>query len=341
MVNPIQPPMVSVIMPVHNGAEWLTETLQALYAQTYQNFEIILIDDASTDHLDEVLSSQVDERLRVFRLPQNAGVSAARNRGISEALGRYVAFCDADDLCLPQRLQKQIEFLESQPEIGFCGSAFTCFDTEDRETVRHPLEHEEIRRRLMEGNCFGLSTVMVRTHLLQTCRFDSNLNSAEDYDLWTRLILRGEHTANLPEKLLKYRLHTSQISRKNSKDLDQILRKVRAYYCAYLLNNKFDWQNLLEQRTIKIEDLWFVTFEIEKNINQNFLFCANDFRFLLAWMYQKLSSHGISNWRQWNKIQKYLKLKLDKNYKFNIFLLAMLSVFLKHKYIDALIKLKI
>jgi glycosyltransferase involved in cell wall biosynthesis len=340
MVNPTQHPLVSVIMPVHNGAEWLAETLQALYVQTYQNFEIILIDDASNDNIDQVLSRQVDERLRVFRLPYNVGVSAARNRGIKEALGSYVAFCDADDLCHPQRLQKQVEFLEKHLEIGFCGSAFICFDIEDRHVVEHPQTHEQICKQLMVSNCFGLSTVMARAPLLQACRFDTNLNSAEDYDLWTRLILRGERTANLPEKLLKYRLHTRQISQKNSKDLDQISRKVRAYYCATILNSKFDWQNILGRKIIKIEDLWFVAFEIEKNINQKFLFSANDFRFLLAWMYQKLSSHGISSWRHWNKIQKYLKLKLDKSYKLNIFLLAMMPFFLKHKYIDVLIKLK-
>jgi glycosyltransferase involved in cell wall biosynthesis len=340
MVNPPQHPLVSVIMPVHNGAEWLAETLQALYVQTYQTFEIILIDDASTDNIDQVLSRQVDERLRVLRLPNNVGVSAARNRGIKEALGPYVAFCDADDLCLPQRLQKQVEFLETHPEVGFCGSALTCFDTEDRETVQHPLEHEQIRRRLMEGNCFGLSTVMIRTSLLMNCQFDPNLKAAEDYDLWTRLVGSGVFAANLAQVLVKYRIHSQQASQHKSVELDHTTRRLRASYCAALLGDVSYWDAYIKQKNLSLDQLWQAAIRVNIYTKAHPGLASYDFRFMFAWFYQKISSHGIVSWWYWRKVQLFLNLKLDWNYKLNIALLAFLPSKLKIKYFDALIKLK-
>lgn len=333
--NSLTVPLVSVVMPVHNGARWLGETLQSLYAQTESRFEIVLVDDASTDDLRQVLTAHADERLQVIHLPRNVGVSAARNQGIALARGRYIAFCDADDLCQPQRLESQLTFLEQHPETGLCGSAFTCFDTEERETVLNPTSNEEIRTALMQGNCFGLSTTMGRADVLKAQRFDTALSVAEDYDLWTRLAAAGVPLANLSDSLIRYRWHPQQASRTKSARLDQATRRIRGRYCASLLGDA-RLQERLKSETVALEDLQ----RVADRIATQSIPTARDFRFLLAWIYQLLPAHGLREWWHWTRIQKKLRLDLDRTYRINTAVLALLPGWLTRRHFDTLIKLK-
>jgi glycosyltransferase involved in cell wall biosynthesis len=329
--------LISVVIPVHNGAAWLPQTLDSIFSQTYQIFEIILVNDASTDDLLGVLAPYSDLRLRVEHLSTNVGVSAARNHGIRLAQGQFIAFCDADDICQPERLARQLAFLERNPDISMCGSAFTCFsEAGDQGTITHPLTNESIQRGLMQGNCFGLSTVMARTSVLQKHMFNSSLRVAEDYDLWTRIAASGLGLANVPESLVRYRLHAAQASDTHSTELDQMTRKLRALYCAHLLNS----QELLA--SIESEDIHFEALQLAtKQIEAQSRYPATEFRFMLAWMYQKLPSHGVWMWYRWVKIQRQLNLNLNFNYAFNVAVLACLPRFLSAKCFPTLIKLKI
>lgn len=332
-------PLLSVVIPVHNGAQWLGETLDSIYAQSEPNFEIVLVDDASTDHLQQVLDQHPDNRLQLVRLSSNVGVSSARNLGVRLARGRYIAFCDADDLCQPQRFELQLNFLEKNPDIGLCGSAFTCFDTEDRETVSHPMSHETIRKMLMQANCFGLSTVMARACVLKSNPFDSELAVAEDYDLWTRLVSSGVHVANLPGSLVRYRVHPQQASLNKGSTLDQVARKIRVRYCLSFLSEAA-WAAGLTEREVRWSDLERCSVTVQESVRQRSEFSPMDFRFLLAWLYQKQSSHGLLSWWRWTRIQRELQLTLDRNYRINTVLLAVLPEFLRRKYFDLLVKLK-
>lgn len=328
-------PLLSVIVPIHNGSQWLGETLDSLFAQTYPHFEVVLIDDASTDNLSDVLATYCDERVRVVHLTNNIGVSAARNVGIEMSNGRYIAFCDADDLCHPQRFELQLAFLEQHPAIGLCGSAFTCFDTQDHDTVVHPASNEEIRTALMQGNCFGLSTIMAYASILKSSRFDEALDVAEDYELWTRLAALGVGLANLPERLIRYRLHSQQASRHKSEKLDQVARKIRCLYCAGLLGDA-QLLDRLHEGYVALDDLDAAAQRIALQTTYE----PMAFRYMLAWMYQQLPKHGRVQWLRWCKIQKKLQLQLDPNYRLNAALLAFLPASLGEKYFDTLIKLK-
>lgn len=328
-------PLVSVVVPVHNGAHWLGETLVSLSAQTYPHFEIILVNDASTDNLTDVLNRHHDDRLHVVHLEKNVGVSAARNQGIEEAKGDFIAFCDADDLCMPYRFVRQVEFLMKNADVQLCGSAFTCFDTEDRETVMNPTADATIKMALTQGNCFGLSTVMARAKVLKENRFSPTLVVAEDYDLWTRLAAAGAGLANLPESLIRYRWHEQQASRDKSAHLDQAARKIRGLYCAGLLGD----QRLLERLRLGLVDLNDLDIAARKIVAQT-VYESRVFRFMLAWIYQQLPQHGVRSWRRWIRIQKQLQLRLDENYRLNVALLAFLPIMLTRKYFDTLIKLK-
>lgn len=327
--------LISVVMPVHNGAQWLKETLGSIFAQTYPHFEVVLVDDASCDALGEVLASFGDSRLRITHLEKNVGVSAARNLGIHLAKGEFIALCDADDVCHPQRFEKQLSFLEQHSNIDLCGSAFVCFDTVDREIVMNPAHDDEIKKAMMLGNAFGLSTVMARAEIFKANGFDESLNVSEDYELWTRLAVGGARLANLPDKLLRYRWHPHQASRDKGETLDQVARKIRSEYCAGLLKAPHLLEKLRSE-SIGLPDL-------EEAVRCVALQKSHEpraFRFMLAWMYQLLPHHGWLPWFQWRRMQRQLQLDLDWNYRLNIFLLACLPGHLEHKYFDTLIKLK-
>ncbi len=349
MVKPVQPgcatmecpsalPRLSVVVPIHNGALWLGPTLDSIFQQSFQDFEIILIDDASDDDLSGALRPYEDARLRVLHLPANVGVAEARNCGVAQARGDYLAFCDADDLCHPDRFQRQLDFLEQHPEIGVCGTGFTCFDSEDRDVVLNPETPDAIRLALMQGNCFGTSTMMGRSSVFQQYPFNAQIDVAEDFDVWTRIAAGGIGMANLPLSLLHYRLHPQQASQTKSVRLDRVARKIRSRYCAQLLG-----QQLLSQQ-IELERISLA--ELQAAQHAIAAYCAahpvpvTAFRYLLAWLYQQLPAHGWHSWWCWRRIQQSLGLRLDRNYRFNIFLLALLPSSLAGKYFDTLIKLK-
>jgi hypothetical protein len=335
----VDAPLVSVIIPVHNGAKTLGETLVSLYVQSYSNLEIIVVDDASTDALEAALKSHVDRRLRVLRLSRNVGVSAARNAGVDAATGSFIAFCDADDICLASRIEKQLSFLQANRETGLCGSAFTCFDTRERETVRNPGSNNEIRKALMRGNSFGLSTVMCRAEVLRGYHFNDSLHVAEDYELWTRLIAAGVQVANLQESLVRYRLHETQASNRGGDKLDEISGRLRSLYCASLLGDK-ELMHAIETVSIESELLDYAARQVQTFVASSTGFELRDFRFMLAWIYAKAGAPSIRRWWGWHRIQCALSLELDANYRFNTALLAVLPLRLQEKYQQRLLKLK-
>lgn len=332
-------PLLSVVIPIHNGASWIVETLTSICAQTYANFEILLVDDASTDNLASALNACSDARLQVLHLEKNLGVAGARNAGIAKAKGQYIAFCDADDICLPDRFERQLQFLQAHPQIGVCGTGFTCFDTQERETVLNPETSEAIRHALMRGNCFGMSTIMGRTELFKTHAFDQSLAPTEDYDMWTRLSASGVQMANLPLSLIRYRLHAMQASQQKSHRLDQLARKIRSVYCARLMGSDALVQRLQAEQ-LSINDLNHAADEIRRYCETDPAFAPAEFRFMLAWMYQKLAHHGVSDWQAWKHIQAQLGISLDRTYRINTALLAFLPSWLTRKHFDTLIKLK-
>ena len=332
-------PLVSVIVPVYNGANLLAETLNSIFAQTHSNFELILVDDASTDELDHLLASVGDTRFRLLRLDKNMGVANARNAGVRAACGEYIAFCDADDICLPERLALQLAYLLKNPENGLCGSGFVCFSAlGDLNTVRHPTASDAIHLSLIKGNCFGMSTIMGRASVLKQYAFDQSFCPSEDYELWTRLAGNGIGLANLPEALVRYRIHPTQASQQRSILLDRLATKIRAMYCARVLDLS-ELRSQMQNDVVAIADISLAAHTIVAYCRQRQL-QVDLFRFMLAWMYQQLPSHGIRNWLSWRKIQYELGLQLDVNYKLNIAILAFLPKVFARSAASVLLKLK-
>jgi glycosyltransferase involved in cell wall biosynthesis len=210
-------PCVSVLMPVHNAGVHLEPAVRSILAQSFSDFEFIVVDDASTDGSDRVLASFGDPRIRVVRSETNLGVVGALNLGLDCCRGRYVARMDADDLSHPDRLSAQVAFMEDRPDVALCGTDIDilCELKTDRRTTSWvvPGGSELLRFRMLFDNPFCHPTVMMRTALLRrhAFRYDAQAPHAEEFDLWRR-ISEVAGIANLDRRLLTYRIHDSQVS---------------------------------------------------------------------------------------------------------------------------------
>jgi hypothetical protein len=208
-------PRVSVVMPVHNGGPYLEHAIDSILRQTFTDFELVITDDGSTDSTAAVLHryQSVDPRVRVQH-QEKAGLVVSLNRGCQEARATYIARMDADDVAFPDRLARQVEFLDRHPQVALVGGAVVRIDEAGREIKRNvcPTSHAEIVRALAEYNCFTHSTVMMRADVLAAVGgYREAYLHAEDYDLWLRLSERYE-LANLGEPLLHYRVYAGQVS---------------------------------------------------------------------------------------------------------------------------------
>ena len=213
------PPTVSVIMPVYNGERYLAEAIASILGQTYADFEFIIVDDGSTDGSAEIICEFVerDSRIQFIRLDRNMGHATARNNGISVASGKYVANMDCDDVCLPDRLRRQVNFLESNPNIDVLGSNLMVVDQDLR--FRYELimwqEHALIAWGLFFWASVPHPATMIRRHpLVAAGGYDAGFKASCDSELWSRLIATSRF-ANLPDVLMLYRRHPQAISTKH------------------------------------------------------------------------------------------------------------------------------
>jgi glycosyltransferase involved in cell wall biosynthesis len=199
-----EPPLVSVVIPAWNAARTLPRAIDSVLAQTWARREIIVVDDGSADDSQAVLARYGD-RVRVVS-QANGGPSAARNRGLREARGQYVAFLDADDHWLPEKLERQVALLEAHPDLGFCSTATIVVDASGKHVRDWPccnaseplLETLFMQSAAVSGSTSG---VLARSELLREADgFDQRLRGFEDPDLWIRLAYRTAY-ACIPETL--------------------------------------------------------------------------------------------------------------------------------------------
>lgn len=204
-----------MVMPVNNAASFVGEALDSLFGQTYGGFEIVVVDDASTDGTADVLRRYADPRLRIIRHPEKAGVAAALNTGISSARSRYVARMDADDVALPERLARQVRFIESNPSIGIVGANMQPIGSDGRPTAPStmvPTLPGHVRWMLHVHNCVNHPTVLARREVLVALGgYLPGAVPAEDYDLWVRA-MEITRIANIGDVVLRYRVHPSSTS---------------------------------------------------------------------------------------------------------------------------------
>ncbi|XZQ06178.1 glycosyltransferase family 2 protein [Pedobacter sp. MW01-1-1] len=198
-------------MPVYNCQMYIKDAIDSILRQTHANFELLIIDDCSTDNTLKSIKTYTDRRITLIEKKQKKGLVDSLNIGILTAKGEFIARMDGDDISLPNRFERQISFLKSNPEVSICGSSYQIIGS--NKIIPLPLNPEEIKIALLEYCPMAHPTVMIKAKFLWQYNliYDSDFETAEDYELWTRCAWLGR-MANLPEPLLLYRLHNAQYS---------------------------------------------------------------------------------------------------------------------------------
>ncbi len=210
-------PRVSVILPVRNGMPYLQLAVESILDQTFGDFELIIMDDASTDSTPDYLASLTDRRVRLIRNEQNLGVSRTLNKALSLARGDYIARQDADDISFPRRLEEQVAFLDTHPRVGLLGADFDIIDGNGAVIVsRSGVPHTdiEIKWEFLFGCAMPHSSIMVRPCVLSGFGYYPEAPEycyVEDYELWSR-ITNVVQAANLPETLVQWRTSATSVS---------------------------------------------------------------------------------------------------------------------------------
>jgi glycosyltransferase involved in cell wall biosynthesis len=224
-------PAVSVLMTVYNGEPWLEEAVESVLGQTFADFEFIAVNDGSTDRTGTILDARRDPRLKVVHQSQ-AGQTRSLNRSLRLATAPLLARIDADDVALPERLARQVAFLEANPGVGLLGTG--CHEIspagEILRTISPPADDVAIRRALIRWNPFIHSSVVFRREAVEAAGpYDERFAVAQDYDLWLRMS-RVTRMANLPEPLVLRRLAPGQLSsaRDSTRLRDEVVAKLRA-----------------------------------------------------------------------------------------------------------------
>jgi glycosyltransferase involved in cell wall biosynthesis len=228
-------PLISVVLPVYNAEQYVKDTIKSILIQSYQNFELIIINDGSTDNSEEYIVQFKDTRIKYIKNEKNLKLIQTLNLGLSVAKGKYIARIDADDIALPNRFEKQIDFLENNLEYGIVGSFAETFGSK-KEKLTFVQEDLEIRFALLTHNPFVHSSVMIRNQILikNKLSFDLNQLHVEDYDLWIK-ILKYSKGKILPNILIKYRIHESQISVVHNNIQEINTKKIQKDYLTSLL----------------------------------------------------------------------------------------------------------
>ena len=236
-------PLVSVLLPVYNAQDYLKQSIDSILGQTLTDFELIIVNDGSTDGSKAIIDSYSDPRIIVID-QSNAGLPVSLNRAIARAKGKYLARQDADDVSEPTRFEKQVAFLEARPDYGLLGTWAQILEQDcivDRH-LKHPIENGELQIKLLFYNCFAHSSVMIRKNVLDICGLypeDPEKFPPEDYDLWLR-IAQASKVANLPSALLQYREVPGSISRQKLELMQARARKMSIHTLVAMFGERVE-----------------------------------------------------------------------------------------------------
>ncbi len=220
-------------MTVYNGRRYVGEAIESILGQPFRDFELLIINDGSRDDSLAVIRRYSDDRIRVIDQQPNQGIRAVLNRGLREARTDYIAIMDQDDVAHPQRLEQQVAFMETHPDVGLCGTDIEVFGERSMPSwIRH-FESDALQIALLFENPFCHPSVILRRQTLAAHQLDyPDFPYAEEYALWVKLS-RHARVANLPEKLLRYRTHAQQVSQSKNdiqcRSTEQILLEQLRY----------------------------------------------------------------------------------------------------------------
>ena len=221
--------MVSVIMPAYNAEKYIAQAIESILGQTYGDFEFIIINDCSCDRTEEIILTYDDPRIVYLKNQQNLGVAKTLNKGLAMAKGEYIARMDADDIAMPERLAKQVAFLDGNEDVAVLGTNVETFNEAGTIcTGWSATDPEQMKVDLLFACGLAHPSVMMRTEAIrQLGGYDPEFNGLEDYELWCRVTEKYQITT-LPDILLKYRIHGSQVTQNPSQRYLELMRELKA-----------------------------------------------------------------------------------------------------------------
>ncbi len=198
-------------MSVYNAEKYLRDAIESILNQTFIDFEFLIINDCSTDNSKNIILSYKDIRIKYIENEKNIGLTKSLNKGIDLAKGEFIARMDADDISMPQRFERQINFFTQNPEFALCGTSLIVMNEQNEQISTWNYENNNLKERLFFGNYFAHSSIMAKTIVFKEFMYNENLYAAQDYFLWSQIALKYQVT-NLSELLIKYRVHNESIS---------------------------------------------------------------------------------------------------------------------------------
>ncbi len=240
-------PKVSVLMSVYNGERFLSEAVESILSQTFRDFEFVVIDDGSTDGTADILVAYGDERMRISRNMDNIGLTRSLNKGIELCRGQYIARMDADDISYPERLEKQVGFLDDNPSYCAVATRVKLVNMAGRSVGIWPADAEtttaeEIHQCLPRENCISHPSIMIRAVTLMSYLYNDRVLRGQDYHLWLRLAAAGQRIGKLDETLLALRSHPESITARSFQGflLTKVVRCKLEFLRCRLLERKFE-----------------------------------------------------------------------------------------------------
>ncbi|HEY9770412.1 MAG TPA: glycosyltransferase [Coleofasciculaceae cyanobacterium] len=289
-------PKVSILMCVYNGETYLSEAIASILKQSYTDFEFVIVDDGSTDSTRRILSDYAakDERIVLIYNQHNLGLEKSLNKGLAATKGKYLVRQDADDISLPNRLQLQVDFLDTHPEVGAVGSSVEFIDRQGTVLGKQdiPEDHHSLQALLLINNYLWHSSMTIRRSLLQKLGgYNEQMLHAEDYDLWWRISCNS-YLATLSDILLQYR-------RDNPAAITKLKRK-KQLQCSQQISYKAI-QESLQDKSLALdakayERLWWSYLELI------------DKRSYQKWWYEELGESGLLQQQDLNLLESFWNL---------------------------------
>ena len=304
---------VTVLMPVYNGERYLRQAMDSILSQTFRDFEFLIIDDGCTDKSVEIINSYADPRICLVHNETNLGLTAVFNRGLDLARGEYIARMDCDDISLPSRLEIQVNFMESYPEVGLCGT----WTITDNIVGKYPKTHQECLTYKFFNSPFAHPTVMLRRNLVEkhNLKYSHEYPICDDFELWRRC-MQVTKVENICIPLLYYRKHDGNISSICSSEQKKGLLK---YYHEELISLGFEpsavemvlhyalirpeiTKDIYHRYSFKQFDIW--TTQLLNYNNQRDIFIKSNFEALLKERYVQVAFcyvKRLSTWYYYSK----------------------------------------
>lgn len=314
--------LLTVLMPVYNGEKYLAKTIKSILNQTYTKFEFLILNDGSTDRSEEIINSFNDPRIIYIKNEQNKGIVATLNIGLELSKGKYIARIDADDITLNTRLEKQMDYMQSNPSCKMCGSQAIAINENGEKIykIRRPLLSDDVKVNHLFRNSFIHPSVIFDARIAKELKYDIEYQYAEDYYLFSQIALNYK-VANLNEGLILYRIHAENITSKKRVEMNESEMKTINYLLSNLFGNKVPEESIMIHHsflTRNFDNMDMHKIETHllkiKNANQKKQSYNNT---LLEIMLQKEWFNFLFFSKEKNQLSKFIKSELFSIKHFN------------------------